>query len=104
LGLKFIQNFRVEAERRLSRILEKSSSLVENPHQKQTFRFFGEILRGGAERRPLFLRLCARFVREQDEVRFPCDFLRNSVFFSAPTVRICFAQKRIFANLKVMLY
>jgi len=33
LGLKFIQNFRVEAERRLSRILEKSSSLVENPHQ-----------------------------------------------------------------------
>ena len=41
LGLKFLQNFRAEAERRLNRILEKSSSSVENGALARTRHAYG---------------------------------------------------------------
>jgi len=76
---------------RLNRILEKSSSLVVNPHKNQTFRnccgfFFGDL-----QKSPLFLRYCARFARGQNEVRLPYDFKRNFVFFLlCPKKNFCF--------------
>ncbi|PIP26350.1 MAG: hypothetical protein COX31_02885, partial [Candidatus Moranbacteria bacterium CG23_combo_of_CG06-09_8_20_14_all_40_16] len=67
----------------LSRILEKSSSLVVNPHQNQTFRNCYGFFLGDLQKSPLFLRLCARFARGQDDVRLPCDF-KEILSFALP--------------------
>ena len=53
--------------------LEKSSSLVVNSHQNQTFRNFCGFFLGDLQKSPLFLRCGARFARGQNEVRLPCD-------------------------------